>query len=210
MDPSEGSSVTCAAREIRRRRAEPLNVSSIAPQASRTSTSQGPVVAAAIPPASAYARTRERSSAARRQIGTATPSPALSPTGATAAPAPMPAPRSHAGGDPDRNRAERARIKTRPGRMETQAADKRSLRASQSPSAIDRKLCRGRSRQQVRRRNRPLELLLGQPLPLRHAQHTEQRDMRGRTTEPYTADPAPLPRNLSKRWLCERVGRWHW
>ena len=102
------------------RRCRRMAISS-APQASNTSTSQGPMVAAPITPSTTYTtqRTREQRplSLARRQLAGSRLVPACTATAATADPAPAPAARTVRGGAPWRNSAASARMRIRPGMM---------------------------------------------------------------------------------------------
>src|ERR1700733_14013987 len=86
--------------------------SSASPHPSRTTTSHGPIVAAATPPATRKAAQRQMlpSSRARSLLAGCSDQAAWTATAATAAPAPAPAPSTQAGGEPSRNRAARARI----------------------------------------------------------------------------------------------------
>src|SRR6185503_10158488 len=97
------------------------SASSASPQPSRTSTSHGPMVAAAAPPATRYAAQRtwrgRPALHARVQLGLSRVQPAWTATAATAAPAPAPAPFTHSGGVPARNSADSARMQASPGRM---------------------------------------------------------------------------------------------
>jgi len=70
--------------------------------------------------------------------------------------------------------------------------------AGQTPRAEDRKLCRSRSWQQVRRRDRILELLGGQPAAPLYAEVAQQRHVRRRTAEADATDPRPLPHDLGE------------
>jgi len=116
-----GNSGAIPAAALGQRRAR--SASSNPPQPSRTRTSQGPIVAAAAPPASRYATQRRREARtgsradARFQLGTSSDHPACTATAATAAPAPAPAPRTHSGGAPARNSAARTRMRISPGTM---------------------------------------------------------------------------------------------
>ncbi len=116
--------------------------------ASSTSTSHGPPSAAATR-AGEHRRRALRGVArgpAPRQIGRAIASPARSATAGTAAPAPIAGAAQPAGGDPDRNSTDSARISTSPGKMKHEAAEQRPARAAQTPGAVDRELRRGRAR----------------------------------------------------------------
>src|SRR5438128_719479 len=73
------------------------SASSAAPAARSTSTSHGPIVAAATPPAATYAPHR-MPLRARAQLAGTSDQPAWTATAATAAPAPAPAPRIQRGG----------------------------------------------------------------------------------------------------------------
>jgi hypothetical protein len=116
-----GNSGAIPAAAVGQRRAR--SASSNPPHPSRTRTSQGPIVAAAAPPASRYPTQRRREARtgsradARFQLGTSSDHPACTATAATAPPAPAPAPRTHSGGVPARNSAARTRMRISPGTM---------------------------------------------------------------------------------------------
>jgi hypothetical protein len=82
-----------------------------------------------------------------------------------------------------------------PGDDEAKTAHERSRPAPEAPGAVDRELGRGGTRQEVARRDRVLEVPRLDPAPPLHAQPTQERDVRGRPTEPGAADPPPLPRD---------------
>ncbi len=93
---------------------------STVPQASRTRTRNGPMVAAENAPSSAKAIQRERRARvgpARPQLEGISPMAACKATAATAAPIPNAAPATQCGGWPARKRAARAMMRPRPGRM---------------------------------------------------------------------------------------------
>jgi len=116
-----GNSGAMPAAAAGQRRAR--SASSNPPHPSRTRTSQGPIVAAAAPPASRYPAHRRREARtgsrvdARFQLGTSRDHAACTATAATAAPAPAPRPRTHSGGVPARNSAARTRMRISPGTM---------------------------------------------------------------------------------------------
>jgi len=62
----------------------------------------------------------------------------------------------------------------------------------------DRELRGSRSGQQIRRGDRPLELLFGQPLALHNTKLAKQRDVCGRATEADATDPAPFARDRAQ------------
>ena len=122
--------------------------SSNPPHPSRTSTSHGPIVAAAAPPASRYPAQRRREARtgsradARFQLGPSRLHPAWTATAATAAPAPAPRPRIHSGGAPARNSAARTRMRISPGTMKaspptTAPSRPRTRHAQKIASSVD-------------------------------------------------------------------------
>ena len=167
--------------------------SSHAPQPSSTSTSQGPMVAAETPPSERVpepapvggralpAGRRE----ARRRRGAA--------TAATAAPAPAPAPRTQSGGEPARNSAASARIRTSPGTMKlsppTSAPRDAAARATRSRSRAGWRPVRGAG---CRRRSRPRTRARSSQPRRCDAQLAQQRDVRRRAAEADAADAPPL------------------
>src|SRR5438477_9006686 len=88
-----------------------LLVTSMSPQPRRTSTSHGPRIAAARPPAIRYSTQRSR--LARAQLAGMRLAAACTATAATAAPAPAPAALTHTGGEAARNGTDSARMRIR-------------------------------------------------------------------------------------------------
>ena len=80
-----------------------------------------------------------------------------------------------------------------PRHDERQPADERANPAAQPPRAIDRKLRRGRPRQQVAGGNRVLEVLPVQPASADDTELAKEGDMRRWATEADAADTPPLP-----------------
>ena len=179
---------------------------SASPQAARTITSHGPTVAAATPPATRYAIQR--------------PCAARVPRVTPARPPPARRDQAHRGGhghrrhgrarsgrrtrDPSRRagRQEEGREPEdddQPGDDEADPAEDRAGRTAQPPGAEDGQLGRGGPGQQVAGGQPVLEVVRRQPLPVRHAQLAQQRDVRGRPAEPDAADPAPFPDNRGQR-----------
>ncbi len=136
---------------------------------------------------------------ARRQLAGIRPTAAATATAGTAAPDPAAAPAIQPGGRGARNRAASPRMMTRPGTMKQTPPRIAPGRTAQPPGAEDGQLGRGRAGQQVAGGQPVLEVVRRQPLPVRHAQLAQQRDVRGRAAEPDAADPAPFPGDRGQR-----------
>ena len=92
----------------------------MAPAAINTTTSHGPVSAAAVAPTTKYPTHRARATwtgPTRRQLAGIRPSAACTATAATDAPAPAAAPRAQPGVPPERKNAANATITINPGTM---------------------------------------------------------------------------------------------
>src|SRR5215468_3626310 len=168
--PPAGATATGHTAAVTARR---WTTSSARPQPSRTRTSQGPTVAAAMPPSSAYT-TQRVCIRAFAQLGTSRVHPACTATAATAAPAPAPAPSTQSGGDAARKSADSARMSTRPGAMN---AIPPTSAPAQPPGAVDRELGRSRAGEEVARGDRVLEVVVGQPAPPGDAEVAEEGDV---------------------------------
>ncbi len=171
---------------------------STSPQPSSTSTRYGPIVAAAAPPARAYATQRSVERGARparpgeRQAGLHRDRRDAR-TGArrrAAHPQRRRACEEHGGEREDQDE---------PRDDEREPADDRAGRAAEPPRAVDRELGRGRAGEEVARGDRVLELDRREPAAPLDAEAAEERDVRRRPAEPDAPDPAPFRQHDRQR-----------
>ncbi len=125
---------------------------------------------------------------------------------------PRPRPRHGAtgGGEADRNRTDSSEDQREPGGDEAETAEQRSGRSAQPPRAVDRELRGGGPGQDVDRGERPLELIVAEPVLALHAQLAQQGDVSGWAAEADAARSAPTPaRSRPTRGLDSSVAGGH-